>query len=170
MVKNICFKKRGERKKNTWQLQCSVCLDTFGNGLGMPDMDRFTATCSEDRVKEMPKYLSEKSPEKASTQMGEGAMHPSCCRWSPQGAEQQALRAGRPLVPANTCPALTRHTQNFSLLAGWYFCHWPSFTSSCNIYSHLNLTSIVLGLRWFSNWAYKWKELNALLLSYLLAA
>lgn len=57
-----------------------------------------------------------------------------------------------------------------ALLAGWCFCHWPSFTSSCNIYSHLNLTSIVLGLRWFSNWAYKWKELNALLLSYLLAA
>lgn len=55
-------------------------------------------------------------------------------------------------------------------LAGWCFCHWPSFTSSCNIYSHLNLTSIVLGLRWCSNWAYKWKELNALLLSYLLAA
>lgn len=74
-------------------------------------MDRFTATCSEDRDKEMPKYLSEKSPEKASTQMGEGAMHPSCCRWSPQGAEQQALHAGRPLVPANTCPALTRHTE-----------------------------------------------------------
>lgn len=80
----------------------------------MPDMDHFTATCSEDRDKEIPKYLSEKSPEKASTQRAEGAMHPSCCRWSPRGAEQQALGAGHPLVPANTCPALARHTQNCS--------------------------------------------------------
>lgn len=53
--------------------------------------------------------------------------------------------------------------------AGWRVCHRPSSVSSCNIYSRLSLTSIVLGQEGFGNWAYKWKELNALLLSSLLA-
>lgn len=80
----------------------------------MLDVDCFTAIFSEDRDKEIPNCLSEKSPEKASTQRGEGATRPLGCGGSPRGAEQQVLGAGHPRVPADACPALMKHTQNFS--------------------------------------------------------
>lgn len=83
------------------------------------------------------------------------------------------LRARGPrtlLVPITLyrgTPRIPTHPLQLRLCTGLYLCPWAPPAPSCSVYSHLGLTSFVLGQKWFGNWAYKWQGLNALLLSSL---
>lgn len=96
-----------------------------------------------------------------------------------EGAQDQEDAAGCQLLASTSKKpplASAAHRQNshlpaleLRLVKGQELCHWLSPVSSCSIYSHSSLTSIVLGQKWFGDRAYKWKELNVLLFLSLLA-